>query len=354
MSGGVDSSVAAILLLEAGYEVVGITCQIWLNESCNITASKSCCSNEAIEDARVVCEKLNIKHYVFNYRDLFKDKVINEFCDSYLRGETPNPCMNCNKYIRSEDLLNKTLGMGFDYLATGHYVRKIYNEDSQDYSLKVGLDGGKDQSYFLYQMNQEQMSHMLFPLGEYKKEKIREIALKHGLLVHDKKDSQDICFVNGQYYGDFIEEYLNKNIPKAQIYHEDGTYFGEGKPYISYTIGQRKGLGIAYETPLYVLDILGDEHKIIVGDVSKLVNKSLKCKDIFIHPKGGLIDGREVFCKVRYGSKMVKGIFKNIKDGFTIDFLEKVEAITRGQSCVIYDMDKETLLGGGIIYERGF
>ncbi|AMP20092.1 hypothetical protein AZF37_01880 [endosymbiont 'TC1' of Trimyema compressum] len=349
MSGGVDSSVATALLLEAGYEVAGVTCQIWLDDLCSVTSGKSCCSNDAIEDARQTAHQLGIKHYVFNYRELFEDKVIKPFCNSYLEGKTPNPCMDCNRYIRSQDLLSKALGMGFDYMATGHYVRRLYNEETQEYVLKTGFDQKKDQSYFLYQMNQEQLSHMLFPLGDFEKSYIREIARKHNFEVAEKKDSQDICFVLEGTYGDFIETYTGKEKPPASIYYKDGVFLGRGKPIYNYTIGQRKGLGIAFGNPVYVIGIDSLNNRVTLGEKEDFINKGLLCDDVFFISERPLEEEREVLVKVRYKSPPKKGIYWTAGSGFKIKFTEPVEGVTIGQSAVLYDLDKETVLGGGRI-----
>lgn len=350
MSGGVDSAVAALLLLEQGYEVVGVTCQIWQSDTCGITNERSCCGNEAINDARKTAELLGIKHYVFNYRELFKEKVMEPFCDLYLRGETPNPCMDCNRFIRSEDLLKKALGMGFDYLATGHYVRRIYNEENQEFLLKTGVDPTKDQSYFLYQLKQEELAHLLFPLGGYAKQDIRKIAEKHQIPVAGKKDSQDICFVPLGKHGDFIEDFRNIKGNPASIYHEDGSFLGLGKPIYNYTIGQRKGLGIAYGEVIYVTEIKGDQNRVIMGSSEDLFKKTIVVKDSFFISKTPPSNGSEVLVKIRYHSNPKKGVLEILeKDLFKIDFKERVQSPTVGQGAVIYGLDGETLLGGGRI-----
>lgn len=349
MSGGVDSSVAAALLLEEGYEVAGVTCQIWLDDLCSVTSGKSCCSNDAIEDARQTAHQLGIKHYVFNYRTLFEEKVIKPFCESYLEGKTPNPCMDCNRYIRSQDLLSKALGMGFDFMATGHYVRKTYAEDTGEYLLKTGLDPKKDQSYFLYQMNQDQLSHMLFPLGGYEKSRIREIARKYNFEVAEKKDSQDICFVPEGTYGEFIETYTGREKPPASIFYKDGVYLGRGKPVYHYTIGQRKGLGVAMGKPVYVIAIDAINNSVTLGESEDLINKGLICDDVFFISDTLPEDNKDVLVKVRYKSPPKKGIYQKDGTGFKITFTENVEGVTVGQSAVLYDLDGETVLGGGRI-----
>ena len=352
MSGGVDSAVAALLLKEQGYEVVGITCQIWLDDICNVKSSKSCCGHEAVDDARETAARIGIKHYVFNYRELFEEKVINKFCNEYLEGITPNPCMDCNLYIRSVDLLDKVLGMGFDYLATGHYIIRDFDEKKQEYILKKGLDPSKDQSYFLYQLDQEKLKHLLFPLGELRKKEVREIAESFGLKIASKEESQDICFITDGSYDKFIEDYKKVQGNNTAIYHVDGSYLGEGKPIYAYTIGQRKGLGIAYVRPLYVVDIDGKKNRIIVGDKEDTVAKGLIALDNFFISKASPKEGDLVYVKVRYRSQPTLARFFKEAKGFRLEFLETTTAVTKGQSAVIYSQEEpDLLLGGGRITE---
>ena len=350
MSGGVDSSVAAALLLEAGYEVAGVTCQIWSDDLCSAISGKFFCSNDAIEDARQTAYQLGIKHYIFNYRELFENKVIKPFCNSYLEGKTPNPCMDCNRYIRSQDLLLRAIGMGFDYMATGHYICRFYNKKTQKYILKIGFDQKKDQSYFMYQINQKQLSHMLFPLGNLKKNYIREIAKKYNFKVAKKKDSQDICFIPEGKYGDFIKTYTKKKKSlAAYIYYKDDVFLGMGKPIYNYTIGQRKGLGIAFGKPVYVIKIDSLNNRITLGKKEDLINKGLICDDVFFISEKSLDERQEVLVKVRYKSPPKKGIYLTDVSGFKIKFTEEVEGVAIGQSAVLYDLDGETVFGGGRI-----
>lgn len=352
MSGGVDSAVTALLLQQQGYEVVGVTCQIWLNDICNIESSKSCCGNEAIDDARATAAMLGIKHYVFNYRELFQEKVIDNFCDEYLSGNTPNPCMNCNLYIRSIDLLDKALGMGFDYLATGHYVINEYDEKTGEYILKKGLDQTKDQSYFLYQLSQEKLRHLLFPLGGLKKSEVRQIALKNNIPVASKKESQDICFVPDGNYGAFIDEYRNIKGEPADIYHKNGKYLGKGKPVYYYTIGQRRGLIVAYGSPVYVIKILTEENKVIVGDLKDTCNRGLLAKSPYFISRKLPLEGQEVIVKVRYRSQGTRAEFFKTEEGFRLIFKEPTTSVTTGQSAVLYSCENpDVVIGGGRIIE---
>lgn len=352
MSGGVDSAVVALLLKEQGYEVVGIICNIWLDGICNIRSSKFCYGNEAVDDIREIAAKIGIKYYVFNCRELFEKNVINKFCDEYLAGVTPNPCMDCNLYIRSINLLDKAIGMGFDYLATGHYIINEFDKDKGEYILKKGLDSTKDQSYFLYQLNQEKLEHLLFPLGNLTKKEVRKIAESYGLKIAHKKESQDICFITDGKYDDFIEDYKKLRKEESEIYHIDGRRIGKGKPIYSYTIGQRKGLGIAFETSLYVVEIDRKNNKIIVGGKEDTVSNGLKAEEEYFISKNLPEDNERVYVKVRYRSTPTLALFFKESVGFRLDFLEQIAAVTIGQSAVIYSFrDPSILLGGGRIKE---
>lgn len=352
MSGGVDSAVAALLLQQQGYEVVGVTCQIWLEDICNVKSAKSCCGNEAIDDARETAGQLGIRHVVFNYRELFQEKVIDNFCEEYLHGSTPNPCMNCNLHIRSIDLLEKAIGMGFDYLATGHYVINELDGETGEYKLRKGLDSTKDQSYFLYQLDQRKLAHLLFPLGRLTKKEVRRIALENKIPVASKEESQDICFIPDGNYGRFIEEYKGVKLPPASIWHKDGTFLGKGKPFYCYTIGQRKGLGIAWSEPLYVIAIDEEKGRVTVGSRQDTVSSGLSAASPYYISGAGIEDGREVLVKVRYRSMPTRARYARLEDGFTLEFLEETSAVTKGQSAVLYSLeDPDEVLGGGRIIE---
>lgn len=352
MSGGVDSAVAALLLQRQGYDVVGVTCQIWLEDICHVKSSKSCCGNEAIDDARETAHMLGIRHVVFNYRELFQEKVIDDFCDEYLEGSTPNPCMNCNLHIRSIDLLEKAIGMGFDYLATGHYVMNEQDPETGEYVLRKGVDSTKDQSYFLYQLDQRKLSHLLFPLGRLTKKEVREIARENGIPVAEKEESQDICFIPDGDYGKFIEEYRGVRGKPAEIRLRNGKRLGTGKPYYCYTIGQRKGLGIAWKEPLYVLEVDGDAGVVTVGTREEATCKGLRASEPFLISGKGIEEGREVLVKVRYRSRPVRARYFREEQGFRLEFLEEPGAVAKGQSAVLYSLkDPELVLGGGRITE---
>lgn len=346
MSGGVDSSVAAALLKQQGYDVIGVTMQIWPQEE---DKAKACCSLEAINDARRVAWKLDIPYYVLNFRQEFEDKVIKDFCDEYLRGRTPNPCINCNKSIKFESLLAKALALKARYIATGHYVRREYDDQTGLWILKTGLDEKKDQSYALYHMSQKQLEHTLFPLGKYRKTEIRQIAKEQGLEIAEKKESQDICFVDSN-HSDFLEVYRNISGSEGDIIDFQGNILGQHKGIYRYTIGQHKGLGLSLGYPVYVTDINAETNTIRVGRSEELFHFGLIAEaahfiagEIPRHPLN-------VLAKIRYNAPKIPAIITVLEDGtIRVLFHESQRAITPGQTVVFYQ--EEQVLGGGIIRE---
>ena len=252
MSGGVDSSVAAYLIKEQGFESTGITLKLFDNEDIGEKKEKTCCSLDDIDDARSVCYKLGIPYYVYNFKDSFKENVISRFINAYENGTTPNPCIDCNRYIKFEKLMRRAEELDFDYVVTGHYAVIEYNAETGRYLLKKSADSSKDQSYVLYSLTQEQLAKTLFPLGNMTKEQTREIAEKLGLINAHKHDSQDICFVPDGDYAKFIEQYTGRTYPHGNFVDESGKVLGEHKGIIRYTVGQRKGLGLALPHPMYV------------------------------------------------------------------------------------------------------
>ena len=331
MSGGVDSSVCAYLLKQEGYDVVGATMKLIDNDS----------TNQSIRDAKDVCDSLEIKHYVFDLVKEFKDIVISNFIDSYKNGETPNPCVVCNKYFKFGYFYEEVKKLGYDYMATGHYARVI------DDKLVFSNTSNKDQSYFLYGINKDILNHVIFPLEKFNsKDEVREIAKKANLKVFSKKDSQEVCFVPNDDYKAFLKGKID-NIKSGNIILTDGTILGKHNGLINYTIGQRKGLNIGYKEALYVVDLDTVNNNVIVGTNDDLMHDKLVAEDINL-----LVDElpNEIYAKVRSrGSlKEVNVVLEDNK--MIVTFKEKERAITKGQSVVLYDKDK-TCLGGGIIKE---
>jgi len=345
MSGGVDSSVTAALLKEQGHEVIGITMQIWPEGEGN-PHEKGCCSVTAVEDARRVALQLGINFYVLNFRDLFKKEVIDYFIEEYCSGRTPNPCIMCNRKVKFEHLLEKVKSFGADYLATGHYAR-IEKDAKGQPRLKKGIDPEKDQSYALYNLKREQLKQILFPLGTMDKGKTRELAQKFNLSVHNKADSQEICFVPDNQYGDFI---ANKNpdaVHPGNFVDENGKVVGKHKGLPYYTVGQRRGLGLALGYPVYVKEIRPWRNEIVIGPKESIFSQGLIANDINWISFPHLHSPMEAEVKIRYNAAPVKGIIKPENSGVRVEFEEPVAAVTPGQSAVFYRGCE--VLGGGII-----
>lgn len=348
MSGGVDSSVTAYLLKEQGYDVIGITMQMAPKDDDFIEREGGCCSLSSVEDARRVCQRLDIPFYVLNFRDSFKKKVINPFIDEYINGRTPNPCIECNKHLKFDELLQKARGIGAEYIATGHYA-KIEQRDGR-WLLIRSDDDKKDQTYVLYNFTQDQLEHTLMPCGDYTKDRIREIAKEIGLAVHNKKDSEDICFIPDNNHGRFINENTNGKIKTGNFIDKEGNILGKHKGIIYYTIGQRKGLGIALGTPVYVTDIDAIKNTVTLGPESDIFKNKLIAKDVNFIPFDKLEGPLEVVSKVRYAGRPSKATITPAENGrVLVEFEEKQRAITKGQSVVFYD--GEIVVGGGIIEE---
>jgi tRNA-specific 2-thiouridylase len=353
MSGGVDSSVAAYLLKKQGYDVIGVTMQIW--GGTNNTGT--CCSLEAVEDARKVASKLDIPHYVFNFKQPFDKKVIQYFVQEYLQGKTPNPCIACNRHIKFGELLKKANSMGIDYVATGHYAQivKPSKKTNGRYLLKKGRDNSKDQSYVLYNLTQEQLSKSLFPLGKLKKKKVRKIAKKLGLNVADKADSQEICFVEDNNYGKFIQKRTKKEFVKGDIVDLEGNVLGEHEGIHRYTIGQRKGLRTISNEPLYVVRIDTQKNQIVVGKEEDIYTKELIAENLNWIAMEELEKELRVKAKIRYRSeeawctisKLDTKKEKSTEEKVIVIFDKRQRAITPGQSVVFYK--KGIVVGGGII-----
>jgi tRNA-specific 2-thiouridylase len=349
MSGGVDSSVTAALLKEAGYDVIGVTMQLWANDlPYGIEVDGGCCSIQTVEDARAVAVKLGIPYYVLNSYAPFREKVIDYFVAEYLKGRTPNPCVVCNRSFRFGLLLEKVAALDGDYLATGHYVRCEYQAGSGRWVLKKGRDLTKDQSYALYGLTQPQLAKCLFPLGEFSKAHIRETARELGLKVADKPDSQEICFIPDQNYGRFIEEYRPGAVRPGNIVTEAGQVLGRHHGIIHYTVGQRKGLGIAAPRPLFVREIRPDTNEVVVGEAETVFADRLTATNLNWVAWDALDGERTVTVKIRYSAKPALATLQPVSPTeVAVRFASPQRAITPGQAVVFYQED--LLLGGGTI-----
>ncbi len=349
MSGGVDSSVAAALLLEQGYEVIGVTMQIWPSDlPYGTEVEGGCCSLGAVEDARAVAGKLGIPYYVLNFQAPFREKVIDYFVEEYLQGRTPNPCIVCNHSLKFDNLLEKSLSLGGDYIATGHYVQKGQDPKTGRWVLRKGIDTTKDQSYVLYGLNQKQLARSLFPLGNFEKTIIRKKAAELGLRVADKPDSQEICFVPDQDYGRFINEYSPGMVKPGTIVDQNGKILGHHQGISNFTIGQRKGLGIAAGTPLFVTEINPETNEVIVGTKEEVFSKGLIASKMNWIAFEDLDSPREVEVKIRYSAKPVFALVSPVnKEQVRVEFGIAQRAVTPGQAVVFYEDD--LMLGGGTI-----
>lgn len=349
MSGGVDSSVAAYLLKEQGYEVIGMTMQIWQDESRDeVEDHGGCCGLSAVDDARRVCQKIGIPHYVVNFKNDFKNKVIDYFVEEYTKGRTPNPCIACNRYVKWESMLHKALQIGADYIATGHYAKVVYLSDVGRYALKISSAVGKDQTYALYNLTQEQLKHTLMPLGDYDKDTIRKIAKDIGLGVATKPDSQEICFIPDNNYGSYIEQNYDFSIPKGNFVDTKGNVLGKHKGIIHYTVGQRKGLGISFGKPMYVVEIRPQTNEVVLGENDEIFQKVLYANKLNFMPFETLEGPMRVHAKIRYSHKLSPCVI-TMQDENTLkcEFDEPQRAITPGQAVVFYDGD--IVVGGGTI-----
>ncbi len=345
MSGGVDSSVVAAMMHRAGHKVIGITLQLY--DYGMVTQKKgACCAGQDIYDAKVVADKLGFPHYVFDYESKFKQEVIDDFADSYMRGETPLPCVRCNQSVKFNDLLKAAKELNADALATGHYVQKIVNNGIAQ--LHKGVSEEKDQSYFLFSTTQAQLDYLMFPLGGQSKQETRKIAKEFGLEIADKPDSQDICFVTNGNYRDVINKLRPEANKPGRFVHIDGYDLGEHKGIIAYTVGQRKGLGIALGEPIYVIKIDPETNTVYVGPESALVKTKFLLKDVNWLANDLSPSNLEVTAKIRSTTLGVKAKLNIVNTGqIEVMILEEEKAITPGQACVFYHETR--MLGGGWI-----
>lgn len=349
MSGGVDSSVAAAILMNSGYDVYGVTLKLWDSDSSGEDQStRTCCSLEDVEDARATAFKLGIQFYVLNMKQLFQEKVVDYFVDSYLTGDTPNPCIACNNHIKFNGMLKKAIALDMDYIATGHYARVDFDSKTGRYVLKKALDLSKDQSYVLYMLRQEQLERLLLPLGSYTKNQVRDIAQEKGLINARKPDSQDICFVQNGTYVDFIKDYKNIDLPDGIYIDKQGNKIGNNKGMVNYTVGQRKGLGMSFSEPKYVIAKDSERNTVTLGSFEEGLISSLVAIDMnyILYSKPEI--GKTFMARTRYSQKEVPVRIMAIEDDKAkIVFDSPIAFVAPGQSVVLYEGD--CVVGGGII-----
>ena len=350
MSGGVDSSVAALLMLQAGYECIGATMRLYSGAVTAEDGSKTCCSLDDVEDARSVARRLGISHYVFNFKDAFREQVMDKFASAYLDGLTPNPCIDCNRYLKFGSLLQRATELGCEYVVSGHYARIERDQATGRYLLKRAADRTKDQTYFLYCLNQEQLSRIRFPLGDLTKTQVREIAEEHGFVNARKHDSQDICFVPGGDYTEFLTGYTGKTFPQGDFLDLQGNCVGRHRGTVCYTIGQRKGLGLAMGAPVYVCGKDMRKNTVTVGPNEALFSRGLRANDWFWFPFPALEAPMAVTAKIRHSQFDKPATVYPEEGGFArVIFDEPQRAISPGQAVVLYSGD--TVVGGGTITE---
>ncbi len=348
MSGGVDSSTAAALLVEAGYEVIGATMRIWPKGECRTMNPKNCCSLKGVEDARSVCAKLEIPHYVMNLEKEFEDRVVRYFFLEYSNGRTPNPCIICNQMVKFGSFLKKALKIGVDYIATGHYAKVEYDEKEKRYILKEAADKSKDQSYVLFGLSQHQLARAIFPLGDYTKTTVRSLAEALGLKVYDKLESQEICFIDDNDYHRFLRERFGVKIRQGPIVDKEGNVLGQHEGTCFFTIGQRRGLGIAKGKPLYVIGIDRVNNRVIVGSSEDTRKGELVADDLNWISIDRLNGPIRLKAKIRYRHPKAWATILSFAESYVrVKFDRLQSAITPGQAVVFYDED--VVVGGGWI-----
>ncbi len=353
MSGGVDSSVAALLCQQEGFDCMGVTLALTNNEDRGIPQEKTCCSVDDVADARSVAFRLGMPFYVFNFKDAFRREVMDRFVQAYENGETPNPCVDCNRYIKFEKLMRRGEEIGYPYVATGHYARVEQDPQTGRWLLKKGLDPAKDQSYMLYSLTQWELSRLLLPLGGLTKERVRELAEEHGFINARKRDSQDICFVPDGDYAAFIRRWEEKKedpkeFPPGEFVGTEGQVYGQHKGIIHYTVGQRKGLGLSFPQPMYVCKIDTKKNQVVLGKQEELFSREVTARDINLISQESIDTPMRVKARVRYRQmEQPATAIQTGPDELQVIFDEPQRAITPGQSLVLYD--GETVVGGGKI-----
>ncbi|AHF07449.1 tRNA 2-thiouridine(34) synthase MnmA [Desulfitobacterium metallireducens] len=356
MSGGVDSSIAAALLKEEGYDVIGVTLQIWPSAGPDVEGG--CCSISAIDDAKRIAFQLGIPHYVLNFRSYFEENVIDYFTASYLKGETPNPCVMCNRVVRWGEMLQKAQGLGADYIATGHYAQILRNPENGRLFLNRPEDTWKDQTYMLYTLTQDQLAHTLFPLADYKKERIREMAEERGLLrVARKPDSQEICFIPDNDYASFVEKRATEPIKPGNFVDKQGHVLGRHQGLVHYTVGQRKGLGVTFGKPMFVVGFNTERNEVVLGEDPEVFSDALYATDLNWMAIEDLTEPLKVSAKIRYKASLAPAMIYPVENSeqikgaigacVKVQFETPQRAITPGQVVVFYDGDR--VIGGGKI-----
>lgn len=350
MSGGVDSSVAAYLIKSQGFQCEGATMRLYRNEDIGLNQFHTCCSQRDIDDAAEVAFRLDLPYEVLDFTSDFSEKVIQKFVHTYELGETPNPCINCNRYLKFDKLLDTAESKGLFYIVTGHYARVEFDTDSGRYLLKKAVDSGKDQSYVLYSMTQEQLSHTLFPLGTLRKTQVRELASKLKLVTARKHDSQDICFIPDGNYGAFLERYTGKSYSPGAFLDRTGSVIGQHRGAVRYTLGQRKGLGLALGRPVYVCGKNMKDNTVTIGDQDSLLSRELLAQDVNWISVPSLNAPMRIQVKTRYHQpEQLATVFPHGTGEFRLKFDSPQRAVTPGQAVVLYDGD--CVVGGGTIKE---
>jgi len=348
MSGGVDSCVACHLLLEEGYEVIGVTMNL-VPKGDLYDEEKGCCSLSSVMDAKIVAEAMGVKHYTMSFREEFDRKVIENFVREYSLGYTPNPCVACNKYIKFNSFVEKIKPLKADFISTGHYAKVEFDKNYNRYLLKRAKDSKKDQTYFLYNTSQEVLSKTLFPLADLEKEEVRQIAKDENILTYSKKDSEEICFVQNRDHGLFIKQRNPELIKEGYFIDENGNKLGKHNGIVYYTIGQRKGLGIALGKRVFVSKINAKDNTVTLSDENTLYKDKIKIREENFIPFDKLENPLEVSVKVRHGQNETKGLLFYKNNELFVEFEKQVRAPNKGQSAVFYLDD--IVVGGGIIDE---